>query len=311
VRLGQPSGAPARPFLKWAGGKSRALPDIRLRYPPGLGETITKYAEPFAGGGAVLFDVLGRYRMKEVYVSDINRELVQTYIAVRDDPAGLIGALKGLEARYLGAGERERRDIYYASRERFNALKPADGEPAELAELAALFVFLNRTCFNGLYRVNSRGAFNVPQGRYANPAICDERGLLAASEALRGAEIVCASYAESRRFIDGRTFAYFDPPYRPLTATASFTSYAVGGFGDKEQAELAAFIDEMGERGAFVLASNSDPKSAGGGDDFLDRLYSRHAISRIGAGRAINSVGASRGKVSELLICGARSPDGR
>jgi DNA adenine methylase len=165
--------------------------------------------------------------------------------------------------------------------------------------------------------VNSRGAFNVPQGRYARPAICDERNLLAASEALQGAEIVCAGYAESRRFIDGRTFAYFDPPYRPLSATASFTRYAEGGFGDGEQAELAAFIDEMSERGAFVLASNSDPKGASGGavasggevedggagDDFFDRLYSRHAISRISAGRAINSDGAARGKVSELLIC--------
>jgi DNA adenine methylase len=179
--------------------------------------------------------------------------------------------------------------------------------------------------------VNSRGAFNVPQGRYARPAICDERNLLAASEALQGAEIVCAGYAESRRFIDGRTFAYFDPPYRPLSATASFTRYAEGGFGDREQAELAAFIDEMSERGAFVLASNSDPKGAiggavasggeiddggageegGAGDDFFDRLYSRHAISRISAGRAINSDGAARGKVSELLICGAPRPAAR
>jgi DNA adenine methylase len=287
-----------KPFLKWAGGKSQILGNIRCRYLAELGTTVTKYAEPFVGGGAVLFDILGRRGMKEVYISDTNRELTQTYISIRDDVAELLAALKKLKARYLGAGDTVRGELYYSARDRFNALKSAGDKSAEIS---ALFIFLNKTCFNGLYRVNTQGAFNVPQGRYRNPAIYDERNLIAVSEKLRGVTIVCADYKESRSFIDNKTFAYFDPPYRGLTSTANFTSYTENGFGDKEQTELAAFIDEMSKRGAYIVASNSDPRNADG-DDFLDRLYSKHTITRINANRAINSAGSSRGKISELLI---------
>jgi DNA adenine methylase len=150
--------------------------------------------------------------------------------------------------------------------------------------------------------VNAHGAFNVPQGSYKNPTICDERNLLRASEKLRNVVIVCADYKESRGFIDKNTFAYFDPPYRPLSATANFTAYADDGFGDEQQIELARFIDEAGERGAWVVASNSDPTNTDDSDDFLDRLYARHEITRIKASRAINSVGNGRGRIRELLI---------
>jgi DNA adenine methylase len=298
----EPPADMARPFLKWAGGKSQILDNIRPKYPAKLGESITRYAEPFVGAGAVLFDVLSRYSLHEVYISDINKELIATYAAIRDNAAELIGALKNIETEYIPAGDDLRKAIYYNGRKRFNALKAACDESVELA---ALFIFLNRTCFNGLYRVNAHGAFNVPQGSYKNPTICDEPNLLAVSKALQGVEIVCADYKDSRGFIDENTFAYFDPPYRPLTATASFTSYAKGGFGDKEQAELASFIDEMSGHGSYILASNSDPKNADEKDDFFDRLYSRHNIVRISASRAINSAGASRGKIRELLICNA------
>ncbi|MDR2649503.1 MAG: DNA adenine methylase [Clostridiales bacterium] len=289
-----------KPFIKWAGGKSQILEDIRRKYPSGLGESITKYAEPFIGGGAVLFDVLSRYSLQDVYISDINKELAATYIAIRDNVNELISTLKSLESEYLPACDEQRKEIYYNSRERFNALKAACSESVELA---ALFIFLNRTCFNGLYRVNSHGAYNVPQGSYKNPTICDEANLQAVSRTLQGVTIVCADYKDSAGFIDENTFAYFDPPYRPLTATASFTSYAEGGFGDKEQAELARFIDELSGRGAHIVASNSDPKNADETDDFFDRLYARHNIMRVSASRALNSVGSSRGKISELLIC--------
>jgi DNA adenine methylase len=289
---------PIKPFVKWAGGKSQILGEIRNRYPKELGKSITKYAEPFVGGGAVLFDVLSRCNMKEVYISDINHELIATYTAIRDHAADLIAALQDLEARYLPADNERRREIYYASRERFNKLKAAEN-----TEIAALFIFLNRTCFNGLYRVNSHGAFNVPQGSYKRPTICDASNLLAIAEKLKNVTVRCADFRASRAFIDQNTFAYFDPPYRPLTASASFTSYAENGFGDKEQAELAKFIDEMSERGAHIIASNSDPKNADQQDDFFDQLYSRHSITRIRASRAINSRGAARGKISELLIC--------
>jgi DNA adenine methylase len=294
---------PVKPFVKWAGGKSQILEEIRGKYPNGLGKTITKYAEPFVGGGAVLFDVLSRYDMQEVYISDINRELVATYVAIRDHVDKLIETLKKYEVDYLPADDGCRKEIYYANRDRFNFLKVADNDSVEIA---ALFIFLNRTCFNGLYRVNSYGAFNVPQGSYKNPTICDESNLTAVSEKLQGIKVVRADFRESRNFIDHRTFAYFDPPYRPLTVTASFTSYAEGGFGDAEQAALARFIDEMSRRGAHIVASNSDPKNSDEQDDFFDKLYSNHIITRISASRAINSVGASRGRISELLICNAQ-----
>ena len=299
TRFEPPADMPVKPFLKWAGGKSQILDEIRSKYPAGLGATTKKYAEPFVGGGAVLFDVLSKYDMEEVYISDVNRELIQTYIAIRDNATQLVAFLKDLEARYLNANDDVRKEIYYSTRERFNVLKTVNSESVEIA---ALFMFLNRTCFNGLYRVNSHGAFNVPQGSYKKPTICDERTLIAVSEKLRGVEAVCADYKESREFIDGNTFVYFDPPYRPLTVTASFTSYTENGFGDKEQAELAAFIDETSKCGASIVASNSDPKNTDKSDDFFDRLYAQHEIVRIYAGRAINSVGSSRGKISELLI---------
>jgi DNA adenine methylase len=299
TRFEPPADMSVKPFLKWAGGKSQILNEIRGKYPAELGTTIKKFAEPFVGGGAVLFDILSQYKMDKIYISDINRELIQTYITIRDSVTELIEILKDLEACYIAASDDIRKEIYYSMRDRFNVLKSTNSESIEMS---AIFILLNRTCFNGLYRVNSHGAFNVPQGSYKNPTICDENNLLAVSEKLFGVTIVCADYKESRSFIDSKTFAYFDPPYRPLTTTASFTSYAENGFGDREQSELAAFIDDISECGARVVASNSDPKNIDTSDDFFDCLYARHEIVRIYASRAINSVGSSRGKISELLI---------
>ncbi|MDR3158936.1 MAG: Dam family site-specific DNA-(adenine-N6)-methyltransferase [Zoogloeaceae bacterium] len=296
-------GGVASPFVKWAGGKSRILAAIHARYPAELGARVHKYAEPFVGGGAVLFDVLNGYALEDVFISDINRELIHAYTTIRDDVEGLVTDLSALEAEYRAADDATRKAMYYARRERFNVLKAAGDMRMELA---ALFIFLNRTCFNGLYRVNSRGAYNVPQGRYKNPAICDAENLRAVSNVLQDVTIVCGDYRLSRGFIDERTFAYFDPPYRPLSATANFTAYAQSGFGDEEQIALARFIDAMSERGAWVVASNSDPKNADENDDFFDVLYARHAIARIDAARAINSIGNRRGCVRELLITKAR-----
>ncbi|MCL2698458.1 MAG: Dam family site-specific DNA-(adenine-N6)-methyltransferase, partial [Oscillospiraceae bacterium] len=211
----------------------------------------------------------------------------------------LISVLNGLENEYLPADINTRKTIYYCNRDRFNALK---SEQSESVELAALFIFLNKTCFNGLYRVNSNGGFNVPQGSYKNPTICDEMNLRAISQALNGVRIIHGDYRLSQDFIDENTFVYFDPPYRPLTSTANFTAYSGDGFDDKQQIELARFIDEMSERGAYVVASNSDPTNADENDNFMDRLYSRHNIIRITANRAINSVGSGRGQIRELLI---------
>ena len=291
--------AVVKPFLKWAGGKAQILDSIRKKYPAELGKGITKYAEPFVGGGAVLFDVLGKYELSDVYISDSNRELILTYHTIRDSSSALILHLKDLEDAYLLADEAGRKEQYFTNRNRFNSLKQSH---SELPELAALFIFLNRTCFNGLYRVNSRGEFNVPQGRYKNPRICDEENLKAVSRHLKNVHIVCGDYKESRSFIDNNTFAYFDPPYRPLSISSSFTSYTQDGFGDREQIELARFIDEISACGAFVIVSNSDPKNVDANDGFFDELYSKHRIFRINASRAINSSTSRRGKINELLI---------
>jgi DNA adenine methylase len=289
----------AKPFIKWAGGKSQILSKIKTKYPKDLGKRINKYAEPFVGGGAVLFDILNNYSINEVYISDINRELVYTYTSIRDNINNLIELLKMLEVEYLPAETEERKSLYYKNRERFNELKMKDDASLELA---ALFIFLNRTCFNGLYRVNAKGYYNVPQGSYKNPSICDEENLRAVSSKLTNVTIINGDYKLAQDFIDDKTFCYFDPPYRPLTTTASFTSYAQDGFDDSEQMELAKFIDNMSERGASVVASNSDPKNVDETDNFFDVLYAKHNVFRIDASRAINSVGSGRGKVKELLI---------
>jgi len=288
-----------KPFIKWAGGKAQILDNIRMKYPPGLGTTVTKYAEPFVGGGAVLFDILSNFDMNEIYISDINRELILTYKTIRDNISDLVSCLKVLEDSYLSANDDKRKETYYNNRILFNAYKSKE---LDTAELAALFIFLNRTCFNGLYRVNSKGEFNVPQGSYKNPCICDEDNLRAVSKSLQGVRIVCDDYRRSECFIDNNTFAYFDPPYRPLTTSSNFTSYTQDCFGDDEQIELASFINEMSDRGAFVVASNSDPKNINEEDSFFDELYSNHKIFRITASRAINSVSSRRGKINELLI---------
>ena len=289
----------AKPFVKWAGGKGQLLSEIRKVYPNEMGKLITKYAEPFVGGGAVLFDVLNRFVLHEVFICDKNKDLIRTYKTIRDHADELIDVLSEFENEYQPACTEKRKMLYYEKRQRFNAIKSVN---AETTELAALFIFLNRTCFNGLYRVNAKGGFNVPQGGYANPCICDAANLRRVSEKLQKVSITCGDYKTSSSFMDCKTFAYFDPPYRPLTATASFTAYDQDGFNDDEQTELARFIDEISEKGVYVVASNSDPKNIDEHDTFFDEIYSRHLVLRVEASRAINSNGAKRGKVSELLI---------
>ena len=289
----------ATPFIKWAGGKSQILNKIRAEYPAGLGKNLTKYAEPFVGGGAVLFDILNKFDLSEVYISDINRELIHTYICVRDNVDTLTDLLFKLEQEYLLAEDKIRENMYYNKRKQFNFLKEKKSEDIELA---ALFIFLNKTCFNGLYRVNNKGEFNVPIGSYENPKICDEDRLFAISENLKKVEIVCGDYKLSRNFIDKKTFVYFDPPYRPLSQTSNFNSYDKNTFDDVSQKELAEFIEEMCGKGAYIAISNSDPKNTDQNDDFFDKLYEKYNISRINAVRMINSSGDKRGKISELLI---------
>ncbi|MCI8342086.1 MAG: DNA adenine methylase [Firmicutes bacterium] len=290
-----------RPFLKWAGGKNQILPVIREKYPPQLGKSVFKYAEPFVGGGAILFDILNNYNMKEIYISDINAELINTYKVVRDSIDMLIIKLDVFQKEYMRLDSKKREEYYFNKRNLFNSLKNSFSKSDEI-EKAGLFIFLNRTCFNGLYRVNKQGFFNVPMGKYKKPTICDERNLRNISKAIQNINIVCADYKNSYDFIDENTFVYFDPPYRPITESSSFTSYHEQPFDDESQKELAEFFSALDKKGAKVLLSNSDPKNSDRNDNFFEILYNGYKIDRVGVTRSINCNGRSRGKISELLI---------
>lgn len=291
----------AHPFIKWVGGKSQLLEVIRQKYPMILSPAITKYAEPFIGGGAVLLDVLTSWNLDEVYISDSNLELINTYRAVRDDVEGLIEYLRKFQMEFLSLDKAERKLYYYAKRDRFNAIELRDDSGLNL-EKAALFIFLNKTCFNGLYRVNSQGQFNVPMGDYKNPCICDPKNLSILSRLLKKVKMHHGDYRESFDFIDEHTFVYFDPPYRPLSATSGFTSYTEGAFNDDSQRELAEYARRLDQKGAKVLLSNSDPKNTDPNDEFFDELYAGFEIQRVEATRMVNCNADARGKIRELLI---------
>lgn len=256
TRYNKTEGKAVKPFLKWAGGKGQLIKEIEQYYPFGNSK-ITKYAEPFVGGGAVLFDIFSRYDLKEVYISDINAELINTYRMIRDDIDALIEMLYAMQSDFIPLDTDNRKAYYIKKRERFNDLK-INGDENINIEKAALMIFLNKTCFNGLFRVNKKGLFNVPMGAYKNPLICDENNLRAVSEKLQKVTIVCGDYRESANFIDENTFVYFDPPYRPITDTASFTAYTENLFNDDAQIELARFVDKMDKKGAKIVVRKED-----------------------------------------------------
>ena len=261
----------AKPFLKWAGGKTQLLPELLKRFPANF----NRYHEPFVGGGAVFFG-LGP---KACTLSDVNADLINTYTAIRDDVDGLIRVLKK---------HRAEEEYYYKMRE----LKVANLNDTEAA---ARIIYLNRTCFNGLYRVNRKGQFNVPFGKSSNPTICNSENLQRVSERLRGVKLRCESVFNIARRVRRNDLIYFDPPYDPLSKTSSFTSYAKGGFGDEEQIQLAKLFTRLAERGVHVVLSNSDTP-------FIRKLYKGHRIDRVYARRAINSRADRRGPVGEVIV---------
>ena len=289
-----------KPFIKWVGGKGQLLSEINKLYPVELGKNINKYAEIFVGGGAVLFDILSKYKLDEVYISDKNLELINTYKSIRDDVGILIKLLKEMEEQYTSLNNENRKLYYYEKRREYNNLKINIEE--NNIEKAVLFIFLNKTCFNGLYRVNKKGEFNVPIGTYKKPKICDEENLKNVSMALKKVKIVYADYRESEEFIDNKTFVHIDPPYRPLNITSSFTSYTENDFSDEEQIELAEYIDILNKKGAKIVISNSDPKNNNIDDNFFDELYKNYNINRVKATRMLNSNASLRGVINELLI---------
>jgi len=293
-----------KPFLKWAGGKSQLLPEIEKRLPTEMAAgKIETYVEPFIGGGAVFFYIAQKFpHLGRFCLIDINDDLINCYNAVKFNVDALIRELHDLQQQFLQSDQKE---FFLDVRAKFNKHKPLsyDKEKPDI-DTAARLLFLNRTCFNGLYRVNRKGQFNVPFGRYKNPRICAPRLLQEASELLEKAEIICGHFQDSTAFIDDKTFVYFDPPYRPLSATASFTSYAKEDFGEKDQIRLSQFCREIDEEGAKFLLSNSDPKNEAPNDTFFEDHYEKYGfhIDKVKAARAINCKAAGRGKINELLI---------
>ena len=289
---------PAKPFVKWVGGKTQLLDDIKKALPRNFSQiNDVTYIEPFVGGGAVLFWILQEYpNITKAIINDINEELICTYRVIKSDVEKLILELTRIQAEYLALNDVARKDYFLSQRERYNEKNNSD------IETAALFIFLNRTCFNGLYRVNSKGKFNVPHGRYTNPKICDEETLRADSVVLQRVEILYGDFAQTGKYADNNVLYYFDPPYRPLTETSAFTSYAKDGFDDAEQTRLRDFCEQIAAHKSLFVASNSDPQNVDNGDDFFDHLYKRFSIKRVSAARMINSKGNGRGAISEIMI---------
>ena len=288
----------ARPFIKWVGGKTQLLNEVRKSLPRDFAsrQHIT-YVEPFVGGGAVMFWILQAYpNIEKAVINDINKELICTYKVIKENVEELIVELARIQDDYIPLGAEDRKAYYMEKRACFNTKQTTP------VETAALFIFLNRTCFNGLYRVNSKGEFNVPHGKYANPRICDADNLLACSFVLQRVEILCGDFAETGRYAGPDTLFYFDPPYKPITETSSFTSYSKEGFDDKEQLRLRDFCDQISKEKALFVASNSDPKDVNPKENFFDTIYQHFIIKRVSAARMINSDASGRGAISELMI---------
>jgi len=289
----------ARPFLKWAGGKTQLISAIKMVLPKDICKSRFTYIEPFVGCGAVLFWMLKNFpNLKKAVINDINSDLINTYKIIAAKPKELISILEILQSEYhlLDGQEERKKEYYYQKRSSYNNRKE------EKSTQAALFIFLNRTCFNGLYRVNRKNEFNVPMGSYKRPTICDKDNILATSQALQKVEILCDDYEESLKYADNNTLFYFDPPYKPLSETSSFNSYAKDEFNDQEQIRLRDFCHKLDTLNHTWIVSNSDVKGKDENDDFFDALYSNFNIQRVDARRSINANPEKRGVLKELLI---------
>lgn len=297
-----------KPFLKWAGGKGQLLNEIDNRLPVELKEgKIKKFVEPFIGSGAVLFHVYEKYNIDKFYIYDINPELINVYKSIKYSVDKLIFFLQSKESEFLPLEQENRKIMYYELREKFNndlANINFYEVNEQNIERASEFIFFNRTCFNGLFRVNKKGFFNVPMGVYKRPKICDIENLKEVHEVLQKVEIHLGDYKSCENIVDAETFVYFDPPYRPLNQTSAFTSYSKYDFTDENQVELANFFFLLNDKNAKLMLSNSDPHNIDENDNFFEELYEKEGIEieSVRASRMINSKGSGRGKISELLI---------
>jgi DNA adenine methylase len=291
----------ARPFLKWAGGKGQLIPAIEAALPEGIKEiNELTYVEPFVGSGAVMFWMIQQFpNIQRVIINDINPDLTKAYMAVKETPHGLINALAAIEGKYKTLTfEEDKKSFFLEKRQEFNSRN------LDFLENTALLIFLNKTCYNGLYRVNSKNDFNVPFGRYDNPKICDADNIVACSKLLQKATILNSDYTDTFQYASENSFFYFDPPYKPISKTSSFNSYAKNVFDDDEQKRLKYFCDSLTSISSQWLLSNSDPKNNSPENTFFEDLYSGDSIfiDRVKAKRFINSNSAKRGEIFELLI---------
>lgn len=291
--------AKAKPFIKWVGGKTQLIEQLEALLPADFSEreNVT-YIEPFVGGGAMLFYMLQKYpNIKSAVINDINPDLTLCYKVVRDNPTELINSLKDIQTQYYSIStDEERKEFFLKQRNLFNS------KSLNKIENTTLFFFLNRTCFNGLYRVNKAGKFNVPFGKYITPTICDRATIYADSKLLQNVEIMTGDFEQTFDKIKGNTFFYFDPPYRPLSNTSSFNDYAKEDFNDDAQIRLKQFCDKLNEIGINFMLSNSDCLGKDGKDLFFDNLFIDYKIDRVWAKRNVNAIASKRGKLTELLI---------
>lgn len=290
-----------RPFVKWAGGKGSLIPQLNNFYPYELRNgIIERYIEPFVGGGAVLIDILQKYDVEQAYAFDINIDLINCYNVIKNNVEELIINLRQMETEYLQLEQEERKNYFYNKRDEYNNYRLEENE--QNVQRAAQFIYLNRTCFNGLYRVNKAGKFNVPMGSHKNPTICDEENLRNLSELIQNVQFQYGDYRKSMEYVTENTFVYFDPPYRPLNVTSGFTSYTKEDFNDDNQRELATFYRKLNQRNAKLMLSNSNPKNTNKEDTFFDNIYQGFNIDEIYASRMINANSNGRGKISEILV---------
>ncbi len=289
----------AKPFIKWVGGKSQLISQLDDLLPLNFRQwDDVTYIEPFIGGGAMLFHLLSNYpNIRKAVINDINTDLTTCYEIVRDRPHELITHLRSLQQEYDSlSNEKLRKELYYRIREQFNT------KSLSKLDNTVLFFFLNRTCFNGLYRVNKKGGFNVPFGKYESPSFFNEEVIYADSELLKNVEIMNGDFEETFKKIKGKTLFYFDPPYRPLSNTSSFNNYSKEDFNDSAQIRLKQFCDRIHRAGAYFMLSNSDGRGKDVCDSFFDELYAAYSIERVWASRCINANATKRGKLTEILV---------
>lgn len=297
---------PAQPFLKWAGGKSQLLTQIEPSFPRELKEGLIKrYIEPFVGGGAVFLYLASAYPISEYFICDVNPELILAYQTIQKNVEELIIILKEIQATYLALSEEDRKEYFYQIRSNYNQQRKQinfDYYSRDWVKRTSQLIFLNRTCFNGLFRVNSKGEFNVPFGRYKKPRICDEENLISLAQVLAKTYIRRGDFSKCQKFVNEESFVYFDPPYRPISKTSNFSAYSAQIFKDQDQLRLRDFFQLLDRQGAKVMLSNSDPKNEDPNDTFFEEAYQGYQIKRVQARRNINSEGKKRGKINELLI---------